>query len=225
MSANINDFKSSFKTDLARTSKFDVSIPIPLTLLPYIATSRQLTYRCESTNLPGRTLATTEQKFGTAPIEKYPYMTTYNDIDLIFLVDDNMSQKTFFDAWINFINPQANYNLAYKSDYVTTITINQYDVTGALSYSVDLIDAYPVSMNQLDLNWADDSVHKLAITFAYTEWRNNSLQALAMNALESGIGNIASTVGGLGGTAAGSLGSALNNVTNSISNYDITKLL
>ena len=59
MAGSINDFKSSFKGDIARPSRFDVSIPIPLTLLPYYSTARNLTYRCETTNLPGRTLATT----------------------------------------------------------------------------------------------------------------------------------------------------------------------
>ena len=103
MAGNINDFKSSFKGDLARNNKFDVSIPIPLTLIPYISSAKSLNYRCESANLPGRTFATTEQKtYG--PVEKYPYLNTYTDIDLTFIVDDNMEQKLFFDAWMSYIN-------------------------------------------------------------------------------------------------------------------------
>jgi hypothetical protein len=27
----------------------------------------------------------------------------------------------------------------------------------------------------LDLDWSNDGVHKLSVTFAYTYWRNNSL--------------------------------------------------
>ena len=64
MAGSINDFKSSFSKDLARPSRFDVNIPIPLTLLPYIRSSRNLNYRCENAQLPGRTFATTEQKIG-----------------------------------------------------------------------------------------------------------------------------------------------------------------
>ena len=44
-----------------------------------------------------------------------------------------------------------------------------------MSYSVDLYEAFPVSMNQMDLDWSNDGVHKLSVTFAYTYWRNNSL--------------------------------------------------
>ena len=113
MQANINDFRSSFVGELARPSRFDVSVPIPLSLLPYIKTSRTLSYRCMNANLPGRTFATTEQKtYG--PTEKFPYLTTYNDITLTFIVTDAMAEKLFFDAWLEYVNPSYNNNFAYK---------------------------------------------------------------------------------------------------------------
>jgi hypothetical protein len=194
MAGSINEFKSSFRTDVSRNNKFDVNINIPLVMIPYVSSARSLTYRCENANLPGRTFATTEQKtYG--PIEKYPYLSTYNDMDLTFIVDDDMSQKIFFDAWMNYINPQYNNNIRFKGDYATIITINQYDVTNKLSYSVNLYDAYPISMNQLDLDWAGDGHHKLVVTFAYTYWQNNSAQALGMQLVDYGISAVADILG------------------------------
>lgn len=217
MAGNINNFKSSFKGDLARTSRFDVNIPVPLTMIPYVSSAKNLLYRCESANLPGRTLGTLEQKtYG--PIEKYPYLNTYNDMDLIFIVDDDMNQKVFFDAWMNYINPLYNYNFRYKGDYSTVVTINQYDVSGQLTYSVNLYDAYPVSMNQMDLDWASDGYHKLGVTFAYTYWQNNSIQALGMELVDAGLAAVSSMVGGLGGNAVGAATTRLNDVPNSIAN-------
>ena len=175
MVGSISDFKSSFNTDLARANKFDVHIPVPMVLLgaPYVS-SKNLTYRCEAANLPGRTFEMHEQKtYG--PIEKYPHLASYTDIDLTFLVDDDMKQKYLFDGWFDFINPRLSNDYGYKSDYSTTITINQYDVENKLSYSVDLIDAFPISVNQMDLDWSNDGLHKLSVTFAYTYWKNNSL--------------------------------------------------
>ena len=215
MSRSINDFKSSFKGDLARSNRFDVDIPVPLTLIPYIKTSRNLIYRCENANLPARTFATTEQKtYG--PVEKHPYLTTYNDIDLTFIVDDDMQQRIFFDAWLNYINPTYNYNMRYKENYTTTITINQYDVTNKLSYTINLFDAYPISMNQLDLDWNGDSYHKLTVTFAYTYWKNNSLQALGMELLDAGLDSVVSEMGGLGGSISGAIGSGFNSMATSL---------
>jgi len=193
MAGSINEFKSSFNKDLARSSRFDVNINTPLAMIPYVSSAKRLNYRCESANLPGRTFATTEQKtYG--PIEKHPYLTTFTDLQLMFIVDDDMSQKVFFDAWLNYINPQYNNNFRYKNNYTTIITINQYDVTNKLSYSINLYDAFPISMNQLDLNWSNDGFHKLSVDFAYTYWQNNSLQALGMQLVDAGINSVVSAL-------------------------------
>jgi hypothetical protein len=173
MAGSINDFKSSFTADLARPSRFDVVITPPLSMWANSA-ARKLTYRCETSQLPGRSLATTERKtYG--PIEKLPYVTTYGDIDLTFIVDDDMSQKKFFDAWMEKVNPSFTHNFGFKDEYSSSIVINQYDVSGEISYSVELIDAYPISVNQLDLDWSSDGHHKLVVTFAYTRWQNSFL--------------------------------------------------
>ena len=223
MAGSINDFKASFQTDLARPNKFQVNIPVPLTLIPYVSNAKNLVYRCENANLPGRTFATLEQKIGSNPVEKYPYMTTYNDLDLTFIVDDDMNQKVFFDAWMNFINPTYNYNFRYKGDYSTAITINQYDVTNQISYSINLYDAYPVSMNQMDLDWSSDGYHKINVTFAYTYWNNNSLQAFGMQLIDAGLGSFADSVGGLGGNAIGALGNSLNTLPNDLASGNVFK--
>jgi hypothetical protein len=216
MPRSINDFKSSFKDDLARPSRFDVNIPIPLTLIPYVSTARNLTYRCESTNLPGRQLATMEQK-SYGPVESYPYATTFNDIDMTFLVDADMNQKLFFDAWLQYINPLHNNNYRYKGDYSTTLRINQYDQANELTYSVDLYEAFPVSTNQMDLDWSSDGVHKLVVTFNYTYWKNNSLQALGMELVDAGLESAVTSIGGLGGTGVGVINDALSVVPKDIS--------
>lgn len=200
MAGSINDFKSSFSTDLARPSRFDVQIATPLIMIPYVSTAKNLTYRCENAHLPGRTFATAEQKIGSNPVEKYPYITTYNDIDLTFIVSDDMNEKTFFDNWLELINPSYSYNYQYKSNYATVITVNQYDNQNALSYQVNLFDAYPVSMNQLDLDWSTEGHHKLTVTFAYTKWQNNSLQNLGQRL---GQQLITTAVGGIFGGAPG----------------------
>ena len=106
------------------------------------------------------------------PIEKFPYWSNYNDIDLTFIVDDDMKTKIAFDDWIEYINPTGNFNFNYKSGYAIDITISQYNLQNEISYKVKLIDAFPINMNQLDLDWSSDSIHKLTITFAYTYWES-----------------------------------------------------
>lgn len=198
MAGSISEFKSSFSTDLARPNRFDVTIPIPIGMLPYRNTSRRLNLRCESAELPGRAVATTGMKiYGIE--EKFPYMTSYNDISLTFIVSDDMQEKKFFDAWLNWISPSFSFDVKYKADYAVTVRVNQYDLGTKSSYSVDLIDTFPIAVNPLQLDWSSDGVHKLTVTFAYTKWRNNSLEALAMEYIEDQIYN------GIGPRTAGNL--------------------
>jgi len=175
MPLNISEFRSTFTSGISRPNRFDVQVFVPITLIAFVPTSsKTLSYRCEIAQLPGRTLATIDRKtYG--PIEKLPYLTTYNDIDLTFLIDGDMSEKYFFDTWLDLVNPKSTNNMNYKSEYATSVLINQYDESNKKTYGVELIDAYPISMNQLDLDWSSDGVHKLTVTFAYTKWQNDSL--------------------------------------------------
>lgn len=171
MAGSISKFKSSFATEIARPNRFDVNITVPTVLDS--GASRILTYRCENAQLPSRTFATAEQKtYG--PVEKYPYLTTYNDLELTFIVSDDMLEKYIFDSWLESINPSTTNNFSYKSDYSTIITVNQYNLQNEITYSADFIEAYPISINQLDLDWSADGYHKLTVTFAYTRWFNRT---------------------------------------------------
>jgi hypothetical protein len=198
MAGSIAEFKASFNKEIARPSKFDVEIPIPIALITYLGTSRNLNMRCEAAQLPGRTIATTSMKI-YGPEEKFPYQTTYNDVELTFIVDDDMSQKIFFDAWLEWINPSLTYDMKYKGDYAVPVRINQYDVQNKISYSIDLIDAFPIAINEMDLDWSSDTYHKMTVTFSYSKWKNNSVEALGMELLSAGIGNVVDKLGGLGG--------------------------
>jgi hypothetical protein len=180
---SLTQFRDSFVTDIARPKLFDVIMPPPNGLINYRDTARNLTFRCESTQFPSRTFATTEQKFGTNPTEKHAYHTTYNDIEMTFIVSEDMSERKFFDAWLNLINPTSSFDFNYRDDYITDFYVYQYD--GAISkttYSIALIDAFPISVNQLDLDWSNDSYHKLSVTFAYRYWQIIDPEELAKQA-------------------------------------------
>lgn len=174
---SLTQFRDSFATDIARPKFFDVTLTPPVGLQDYIKTARNLTFRCESTQFPSRTFATTDQKFGSNPTEKHAYHTTYNDIEMSFIVSEDMSEKKFFDAWMNLINPTASFDFNYRDDYITDFYVFQYDGTQAVkTYSIALIDAFPVSVNQLDLDWSNDNFHKLSVTFAYRYWKNIDIE-------------------------------------------------
>jgi len=196
MAGSINQFKSSFSTDLARPSKFDVTIPIPLALASYITTGRNLSMRCESVDMPGRTFDTVNRKMGSAPVEKIPTQTIYGESTFTFIVSDNMNEKIFFDAWMELINPTTDFNFQYKANYAVDVSINQYDVTNNLTYSAVLKDAYPMMVNQMDMEWGSDGYHKLAVQFTYRQWNNNSVSALGQSIKNAALNGLLNTITG-----------------------------
>ena len=178
MPSMIQDFLSNF-TDVAKPSRFEVTIGAPFggPKTYNDISSDKLILRCETAELPSRTYATAEQKFGSNPIEKFPYQVQFNDLNLTFIVDDDMLAKYFFDGWLEAVIPSSNYNPNYKTGpggYSATINIRQYNKYHEESYGVDLFEAYPISVNQLDLDWSAEGHHKLTVVFAYTSWQKNS---------------------------------------------------
>lgn len=196
MAGNINEFKSSFTTDLARPAKFDVTIPIPLAMASYITTGRNLSMRCESVDMPGRTFDTVNRKMGTMPTEKMPTQTIYNESTFTFIVSDNMNEKIFFDAWMELINPSTDFNFQYKANYAVDISINQYDVTNNLTYAAVLKDAYPMMVNQLDMEWGSDGYHKLAVQFSYRQWNNNTVSAFGQSIKNAALNGLLNNITG-----------------------------
>lgn len=162
--ANISDFISSFRTELARPTNFEVFI-FDMPVAPF---------RCESAELPSRNFATVDQKtYG--PVEVFPVQSFYDKINLTFICSDDMNEKKYFDAWMEKISSAkgptgsgVRFDFEYKDSYQKDIEVKQFDITGKQSYAVKLINAFPVSTNALSLRWdAANSVHKLPITLAY----------------------------------------------------------
>jgi hypothetical protein len=172
--SNISNFISSFSKDTARVSNFESLVVIPPALIgSYPNGMNQLRFRCEATELPGRTFATVDQKtYG--PIEVFPVQNYYDKITLTFICSDTMEERKFFDKWMDYISVSTGtgagvkFDFEYKQNYETTIYVNQHDLTGKLSYSLALISVFPVAINPMGLSWdAQNAIQKVPVTFAY----------------------------------------------------------
>lgn len=159
--SNLSNFIGSFKTtELARPNRFEVFIP---------GAPEYFKFRCETAELPGKTFMTHDQKI-YGPTQKFPYQHQYNDINLTFIVSDDMGEKTFFDSWMDSVASTDSYDFNYKNTYAKDVYIHQYRLYDKKSLSIRLDQAYPIAINQLDLDWSSDGHHKLVVTFAYNYW-------------------------------------------------------
>lgn len=181
MAFNVNKFITNFDSHagFAKTSKFDVIIAVPSFLQQY-GSAEELALQCETAELPGYTLNTLESKIFGAPT---PVAGTpaFGDVTLTFICAGDMWEKKFFDRWLDFIIPKQTYLVNYKQSYVTDIVVRQYsDGTPdsgsgtapkpSVIYSCKLLNAFPATVNALNLNWATDDIHRLSVAFKFDRW-------------------------------------------------------
>ena len=136
--------------------------------------SRYLALQCESAELPGKSLATSDVKI-YGPTFKVPYQTQYSDMNLTFLCTNEFYERKLFDRWIDAIHPSDTNNLRFpksqSSRYMTNIKIIQYDEFIKKIFAVELMDAFPVAVAPQSLSWSDEGFHRLSVSFAYQKYR------------------------------------------------------
>jgi hypothetical protein len=138
------------------------------------AMSRYLALQCEAAELPGKTFQTADVKV-YGPTFKVPYQTQYSDMSLTFLCTNEFYERKLFDRWMECIHPTDTNNLRFpkgqSSRYLTNIKIIQYDDFIKQIYAVELIDAFPIGVAPMTLNWSEDGFHRMSVQFAYQRFR------------------------------------------------------
>lgn len=205
---NINEFKSKVgQFGLIKPSSFMVEITFgaDFGLLPYdqkfSGMRNNLQFMAEATNLPGVSLATTEiRRHGYGVIEKKPYVPIFTDINMVFRSDANGDLYTFFQTWmkmiINFdgrasinsvtgvLPKQGMYEVAYKKNYMSTVTIHLMNATGQEPIEIVLVEAYPIFLGEVPLAWQSQNDYvKIPIKLTFRDWFLENKQFVAADNL------------------------------------------
>ena len=152
-----------------------------------------LTYLCEGGEMPGKSFNVIGYRY-YGPNKQIPYQVEYNNITLSFIVRNEMRERQYFDNWMELISPSATYNMNYRRDYESNITIYKMvdydDGIASATYQMTLKEAYPTNMDSIPLAWGDDQYVKLGMTFHYSRWiREGYDQTSAQFELVAGANN------------------------------------
>lgn len=143
--------------------------------------TRDLSYLCEATELPGRAFQNLDLRY-YGPQFKMPFMSQYEDINMTFICRTNSMERQFFDDWMETINPTSSWDFRYRDEYSTSIELfqmSEYETsddgtnTPRAEYQFTLFDAFPIMVHGQPVTWAEDSIQKLTVTFTYTKWKRN----------------------------------------------------
>mgnify|MGYP001424186801 FL=1 len=158
------------------------------------ASGRELNILCSNTTLPAKVTLTSDRRIGME-FQKVAYGYAVDDISMTFYLMNDYGVKEYFDAWRNTAIPEEGGNAFtsnYKSSYAKSITIHQLrqplkgfskqvgpirfglGLGGGSVYSVELLEAFPISTSAIELNNELDGLVQLTVTFAYTNWRRTT---------------------------------------------------
>jgi hypothetical protein len=181
-----------------------------------------LAFRCERITLPGRIIISTPFKEGNYGLNReYPTNAVYQPVDATFLMSEDYSEKIFFQLWQDLIVGHArthglnNANVStrelnYLQNHVCDMTIHAFSEVGQGDgqlkevYNLSLIEAYPRTIQDLQMDWSANDLVRLNVVFDYKYFQDGSLGNLqGQDKIQgagffnrSGLGAAAASLGG-----------------------------
>ena len=160
----------------AKTNRFRVDINLPSILNQAIGgySLETVNMMCESVSLPSRSLSTNEYMNGFQT-KKIPYTFIDEDVNMEFNLTADYYAKLLFDTWVESIINPSNFVAEYKNNYTADIVIYGQDLNDNNIYIVKLINAFPISVGDVNLSNANENtIGKVQVSFAYDRFEFES---------------------------------------------------
>ena len=172
------------------------------------ASPRELNILCSNATMPAKQILTNDRRIGME-FQKIAYGYAVDDVSMTFYLMNDYGIKDYFDSWRSTILDEVGQASNYKNEYAKTVTIHQLrqplkgfskqlgpirfnaGIGGGSVYSVDLLEAFPISSSAIELNNDLDGLVQLTVTFAYTNWkRTRGVQNFINMDIDTPLGGI-----------------------------------
>lgn len=191
---NIREFTSHIHSNgVMRNNKFLVRMPYPIGFAgksELTNTSRYMELWCDSVNIPGISMQTTQiRRYGYGVTETRPITPSFNRVTMTMMGDSKGANHSYFYNWMKLINNfdvrtgdmsrystgliagQKAYELAYKDEYAVDVEISVFNDASSEVAKIVLRDAYPIDLGDIQLNWNDTNDYmRIPVTLVYTDW-------------------------------------------------------
>lgn len=151
-----------------------------------ISDPRDIAFLCESTQMPGRNINTLDYQAEKETI-KMPNGFIDDDVTMTFLLTGDYYMKDMMETWMSSIVDTERYQVGYKKDYQTDISIQQLNDFDKNIYGIRLQNAYPINISAIELaNTGENTIQKVTVTFAYDRYiPENFVQSKISQALSA----------------------------------------
>jgi|TARA_Y100000289_G_C3923063_1_gene151612 hypothetical protein len=172
----IESFKNaiSARYGLARNNLWRIQLPTRPAYLGGDTFSerdgRILNLMCNATQLPGRQITTNDRQYGIKS-EKMAQGFLKDDVSLSFYENNVYTIRRYFQDWQNRVLNQNSYEIRYKNEYAETVTMQQLDHEENLVAEVKLLEAFPTTLNVIDLTSEQNGLVQINVQLSYSNWR------------------------------------------------------
>jgi hypothetical protein len=179
----LNNFLSEFHSEngYALPSRYEVIITSPAP-----GDARKVSMRCESLELPGRSLNTSldSNMYGIAP-EIVDGITFGGTLSMTFQASSDLEERVFFESWQEEAWDRGTWNVKYYKDYIRDIDLYVLDVQDARRYGIRLRECFPkeIGPSSFDAGPAGEIV-KIPITMQYRYWETLDITNQPPNLME-----------------------------------------
>ena len=158
-SSNISEMVNTItQSGLAFSNRYELLFGIPRAFGNVnIQQVKNMSIRCDSVTIPGRSLSTTPYRF-YGPARNMPYEPIYaGELNLSVILSTDMRERKFFEDWTNSICSPSNYKFGYYDDYVTSLVVTVLSKDDVPTYTVNVEEVYPKSMGDLQMGYDKDN--------------------------------------------------------------------
>lgn len=156
--------------DIARPNRFFVVLTPPSGIAGLGPMSFRET-QIESISMPGMSVATHDYELDSYPTFKVPYKRTpEGTFSMSVRLEESGLARKNLKAWIDAAIGRKGglYYSKYYNDIAGSVFIQQVDLKGKPTFSVNLANAFPINSDSIPYDWGDtNSYVKQTVTFSY----------------------------------------------------------
>lgn len=152
--------------DAAQVWPFDFFIPT----IPNASGTRDLTIKCQSVDMPGRSIEEVDVSLHGVTIKQAGRLTFSHQLNATFLETIDWSTRDKFLNWSEFTQSWKNNSGAVSASYKVNAAIAAYDMTPTLTRQCQVYGLWLREFGDIQLNGAESSTVNAPAGFTYDYW-------------------------------------------------------
>lgn len=173
--ANIADFKAQMIGGGARPNQFYVQLTFPSYVGLGVVAGQQAQFLCRSAQLPASTIEPITTLYRGRPVQ-FAGERTFQPWTVSIYNDTSFNIRNALEVWQNGIQ---NYNTTLGKtnprDYQVDLAVFQLDRSGAIIKSYKFIDAMPVNIGPIQLDFdQQNQIEQFDVEFTYNYFTSNT---------------------------------------------------